>query len=396
MMRIEVRGWVKKIFSCLFISCLFCLVLGIKSQAGITIFSPEDKVYIFRDTIFIIGKTDAKKLRYWINGREGSVRPREGNFHFLATLNDGLNKIEISQGDIGGLKGDLQVEEKIRLEVFRLKNYKFFVLKTYDSTGPAGFSRYVFHTGEKDAFCEECHAMKPSKAGREMCFSLCHKNDIMKWGYMHGPAGEGACLACHDSEGSDNGYKVVVDGGGQICMTCHEGIGSMKKNVHTAVEKQFCMGCHSPHGTINDFVLWEDGRAKMCDLCHMDKKNKMIRYPHKAIPDGDCLGCHHPHESDNPYSLRQSAGQLCVETECHGRITGAISKHLHPYDVRPTKGSPVAIPEDIFLDDKKNVVCYSCHNPHGSDNPFIFWMPKEKLCPSCHSNLLPPPLEKGD
>ncbi|MEW6087415.1 MAG: cytochrome c3 family protein [bacterium] len=386
----------KNILLCLFASGFFLLTWGKKIKADIAVYSPEDKIYIFTRTIFIVGKTDAKKLVYYVNGEKGLyTEPREGNFHFLVNLNNGLNKIEIS---------DAEEKEKIKLEVFSLKNYKFFILKTYDSTGPAGFNKYIFHTGKKDSLCTDCHAMNPMKADKKMCYSLCHKNDITKWGYMHGPAGEGACLACHDPEGTNSGYKVVVDGGGQICMTCHEGIGSMKKNVHTAVKKQFCMGCHSPHGTTNDFVLWEDGKANMCYLCHRDKKIKWktvkdengnesliangdISFSHKAITDGDCLGCHHPHESDNPYNLRHPAGKLCIETECHTPISDKLSKHEHPYDLQPTKGSPVAIGKDIFIDDKGNIVCYSCHNPHGSDNPFIFWKPKEKLCPSCHSNM---------
>lgn len=338
--------------------CCFCFL-----PFFLTIFSPEDKVYIFTNTVFVIGKTDARKLRYSINGVEGpTVESREGNFHFMANLNNGLNKIEISD------------EEKIQLEIF----------STNDSTGLAGFNRYIFHTGKKDGLCKECHAMDPAKADRKMCFDLCHKSDVMKWGYMHGPAGEGACLACHDSGGGNNGYEVVV-GGGQICITCHEKIGSVKRYVHTAVSRRLCTGCHSPHGTVNDFVLREDGRAKMCYLCH--KEGEMVRYPHKAVSDGDCLGCHHPHESDSPYGLRQPAGKLCVETECHNRISKAISKHPHRCDLEPANGSPVKIQENIFLDDKGGVVCYSCHNPHGSDSPFILWMPKERLCPRCHPNI---------
>lgn len=428
----------KKLLFCLFVSFISFFSLSVKSEANITIISPEDKSYIFTNTIFIVGKTDLKKMRYRINGEEGPlVNLREGNFHFIVNLNDGLNNIEVSDPEheekIQLLKKKMQAlgqkiklekkkiklkkekiqlekeiiqleKEKIQLEIFSLKNYKYFVLKNYDSTGPAGFKRYIFHTGKKDGECIECHAMDPMKSGRKMCSETCHKNDIMKWGYMHGPTGESACLACHDPEGSVNGYKVVVDGGGAICMTCHEGIGLKKKNVHTAVNKKFCMGCHSPHGTINDFVLWEDGKAKMCYLCHRDKKVKWksikdkngsesfiedgeIQFPHKAITDGDCLACHHPHESDNPYNLRQPPGKLCVETECHISISGSLSKHEHPYDLQPTKGSPVAIAKDVFIDDKNNIVCYSCHNPHGSDNQFIFWKPRGSLCPSCHSNM---------
>ncbi|MDD5774084.1 MAG: cytochrome c3 family protein [bacterium] len=386
----------KKNLLFLFVFCIYFFPLPTRSEAAITIISPDKKIYIFTNTVFIVGKTDAKKLRYWLNGEEGPfVNPRDGNFHFPLNLNYGLNKIEVS---------DIDVKEKIQLEVFSLKNYKFFVLKTYDSTGPAGFSSYIFHTGKKDGQCIECHAMDPMKSDRKMCYSLCHKKDIMKWGYMHGPAGEGACLACHDPEGYNNGYKVVVDGGGQICVTCHEGIGSMKANAHTAVKKLFCMGCHSPHGTTNDFVLWEDGKAKMCYLCHLDKKVKWksikdengkesfvedgaILVPHKAISDGDCLGCHHPHESDELFNLRQPPAKLCVETECHIPIIEKIKKHKHPSDLQPTSGSPVAVEKGIFLDEKENIVCYSCHNPHGSDNKFIFWKPVEKLCPSCHPNM---------
>lgn len=386
----------KKLLLCLFVSCVSVFLLPARSQAEITVISPENKIYIFTNTVYIIGKTDAKELRFFVNGEEGaSVKPTGGNFHFLVNLNNGLNKIEAGSPDL---------KEKIQLEVFSLKNYKFFVLKTYDSTGPAGFVKYIFHTGKKDALCKECHAMDPMKSDRKMCFSLCHKKDVMKWGYMHGPAGEGACLACHDPEGYNNGYKVVVDGGGQLCMTCHEGIGSMKANVHTAVKKQFCMGCHSPHGTTNDFVLWEDGKANMCYLCHLNKKvrwkkvtddkgkenfveNGDIPVPHRAISDGDCLGCHHPHESDNPFNLRQPPGKLCVETECHTPIFEKLSKHQHPYDIQHTSGSPVEVSKDIFLDNEGKIVCYSCHNPHGSDYKFIFWKPREMLCPSCHSNM---------
>ena len=386
----------KKLLFFLFVSCIHLLSLPAKVKADITIISPENKVYVFTNIIFIVGKTDAKKLRYRLNGAEGpSINPREGNFHFPVNLNNGLNKIEVS--------GPEQ-KEKIQLEVFSLKNYKYYVLKTYDSAGPPGFSGYIFHTGEKDGQCVECHAMDPMKSGRNMCYDMCHKKDIMKWGFMHGPAGEGACLACHDPEGGSNGYKVVVDGGGAICMTCHEGIGLKKINVHTAVKKQFCMGCHSPHGTENNFVLWEDGKAKMCYMCHRDKRvnwksvtdekgneafaeNGDIKVPHRAIPDGDCLGCHHPHESDNLFNLRQPPGKLCVETECHIPISGKIVGHKHPYDLQPTIGSPVAVEKGIFLDEKENVICYSCHNPHGSDYEYIFWKPKKKLCPSCHSNM---------
>jgi predicted CXXCH cytochrome family protein len=193
---------------------------------------------------------------------------------------------------------------------------------------------------------------------------------------MHGPAGAGDCVACHDPHESDI-KPLLVKKDDELCVGCHVDVQeSLKKaHVHPALQGG-CTSCHNPHGSQHPHLLAEEG-AGVCFACHDDIGDKVTKAAvvHPAARDGKaCASCHSPHASDNEKLLLVPQKETCLG--CHKTLLPASATVLH---------APV-----------KDGTCTKCHDPHGGENAklLVAAFPKDPyvpytdadyaLCFSCH------------
>lgn len=117
-----------------------------------------------------------------------------------------------------------------------------------------------------------------------------------------------------------------------------------------------------------------------CLRCHeaiAGKKNM-----HGPVDAGYCVLCHNPHASPYRAWLRKPTWDLC--TTCHADLR----KGLHVNARFATgKSHPMRKKHDPTKPGKK-LNCASCHNPHGSDQEYLFAYNiknRSDLCGICHT-----------
>jgi predicted CXXCH cytochrome family protein len=104
-----------------------------------------------------------------------------------------------------------------------------------------------------------------------------------------------------------------------------------------------------------------------------------------------CTVCHDPHASDNEFRLRKPIIKLC--TSCHkGYDDGYHVVQLPAGGGHPIGGRPDPLREG------RELVCSSCHDPHGTNNPRMWYRASERLvlCVECHRKTLAPESRKGE
>ncbi|MBI4650270.1 hypothetical protein HY745_03090 [Candidatus Desantisbacteria bacterium] len=360
------------------------------SEEKIIVYEPNrNNILVKRDSIIIAGQRKESSIND-IKIKNNSMEKKEqlkDIFHLTIKLFPGENDIKISS------KEDM------------IFNMKVYYQKEGDSSPVANkYESYVFHAEKVNEFCEKCHIVDANKGKKNNCYIQCH-NDMVKQDVIkpHGPIGEGACLACHDPDGVASGYAPFLEGG-EICYTCHEKFTS-GKYIHTATEMGDCMVCHDPHGSQYPFFIREP-ENKICFKCHANMTERQeniydstgenilrtevrtVKYQHAPVKEGLCLKCHDPHFSDySKANLRKRITALCKDRDCHVAILEKLDKHFHAYDIFIKLGSSVILPKDLRKDEYNKIVCYSCHDPHGSNNEKLLRKPSEILCPWCHVNM---------
>jgi predicted CXXCH cytochrome family protein len=102
---------------------------------------------------------------------------------------------------------------------------------------------------------------------------------------------------------------------------------------------------------------------------------------HAALERYGCTGCHDPHGTANRYLLAKPVNDLC--TSCHP----AQNDGLHVTKMAGAKGHVISGLLDPRRPDRQ-LSCASCHNPHGSDNPKLFYLGATPMeaCDGCHGN----------
>jgi predicted CXXCH cytochrome family protein len=102
---------------------------------------------------------------------------------------------------------------------------------------------------------------------------------------------------------------------------------------------------------------------------------------HAALERYGCTGCHDPHGSGNGALLAKRVNALC--TSCHaeqkdGRHVTSIARDGHK--VGGDLNDPRRPGHDFS--------CASCHDPHGSDNPKLFYFGPTAMdmCDGCHGD----------
>jgi len=269
-----------------------------------------------------------------------------------------------------------------------------------------------------DTFCSACHENNKEivgsdhdvrKADTESVCIQCHTphnaksaSNIMSLEYKYTNKDDG-CKVCHNEKGTAD-KKVVMDGHKLGKIEMHEKYGKFLTE-EDGDYYLYCSGCHTVHnngpkkgeeGTIqNSFLnkkLSENGN--FCAGCHEDKKsfaqskhnvekfekNTPATTAKKAVGD-TCGSCHIVHNS-GPHLFDKAFGndfeKMC--TSCHVESGVADKTKIntsHKMGVKLKKEMK------IFLQDG-NVVCATCHQPHGVENGMLRDMGEKNICLACH------------
>ena len=199
--------------------------------------------------------------------------------------------------------------------------------------------------------CGDCHTMK-------------HRTVV------HEPVKQGRCTGCHDPHGSDSRAILKGDPTKGLCLTCHKQDFARKKFIHGPVNSGACILCHEPHSSWQAKLLTETPE-KLCTGCHAEAvaKGDQARHVHAPVKNGNCIACHDAHASNERHQLRATAQELC--TSCHKETAQVIAaSHVVHGAVLEAQG------------------CISCHSPHFSSLPKLQKAAQPQSCLSCHDKPL--------
>lgn len=157
-----------------------------------------------------------------------------------------------------------------------------------------------------------------------------------------------------------------------------------------------------------------DAPRSSCAPCHADRSGAHAGFDLEGAPECEsgCLACHDPHEGVGPSQLRASrtgAASMSLDpgsrrcTDCHeGHVATRPGSGTHPVGIRVRLGSahgdehafvlPLA---DVALTASTSddvIACTTCHDVHGSTNPFLLRWPKDEFveaCSTCHVERRP-------
>lgn len=251
------------------------------------------------------------------------------------------------------------------------------------------------HWPAADGQCDVCHAPHGSDhefglvlPDKETCYQ-CHppkETEVQ----VHSAVVLGRCAKCHDPHGSDHDRKLRGDPVGQVCFGCHFDDIHGRAVVHEPVGAGNCVICHDPHTTENPKNL----RAPVnitCGMCHPEKYRPDVLTPHPAVIQYGCTICHDPHASDHPFRLHKPIVEMC--TRCHD----GYDDGYHVVQ-RPTGGGHPIGGKDDPLREGRELVCTSCHDPHGTENPRMWYRAYQRLalCVECHRSTLAPGTKPGE
>jgi len=147
---------------------------------------------------------------------------------------------------------------------------------------------------------------------------------------------------------------------------CHATILN-RKVMHGPAAQQKCFACHQYDEPREHRFKLASTPDQLCADCHTLQHRTVV---HTPVKQRKCTGCHDPHGSANRAMLVADPTRgLCLG--CH-KEQGLAKKFVH---------GPVAAG-----------ACILCHQPHSSWQPKLLVEAPEKLCVSCHNEMVP----KGD
>ncbi len=168
------------------------------------------------------------------------------------------------------------------------------------------------------------------------------------------------CETCHTTGANDtdhNGFDPATDQPEYL------------KNVT-------CESCHGPDpmnapGGPSSTV---DYSADVCSTCH------------RIATEGNSARKYHPYynewiNSSHSRSLDLAGGQVVTDPNCQTCHVSQVAI------VEIFEGGTFTGP----LNDPQPITCPTCHDPHGSANPYQLRKPIAELCASCHHPTDPPP-----
>ena len=127
-----------------------------------------------------------------------------------------------------------------------------------------------------------------------------------------------------------------------------------------------------------------------CLGCHQDVANQVSIYMHLPFSQQNCSSCHLVSEGileEGPVvgsCTRDGIGQNDLGTsvcyKCHTKEKLGVS---HPVGVFPSE--KIQIPDVLPKGTEGQLLCISCHCPHGSDEEYLGRKPvSAQLCIACH------------
>lgn len=133
--------------------------------------------------------------------------------------------------------------------------------------------------------------------------------------------------------------------------------------MHTPSREVACVACHLMNPTVEQ-VNRTTGKKNPCYGCH--RSITTPSHVHGPVGTFSCAWCH-ALGGDPKYSTPKRDATLCGE--CHvetmKRVRGWKLRH-GPVDVG---------------------MCEICHDPHGSEEPYLMRRPVNELCLSCHEDV---------
>jgi predicted CXXCH cytochrome family protein len=180
----------------------------------------------------------------------------------------------------------------------------------------------------------------------------------------------------------------------QIARTKHNLTASGPGTVRTAEAAGTCVFCHTPHNANPTRGLWNrDLPAVTYQLYASSTLQAQLDQPTGSTRL--CLSCHDGLLAVGNLRVAPKGAPLAI-----GPLTGksSLGTNLsgdHPvsflYDAalalrRGDLADPLAMPHAIRLDDKQQMQCTSCHDPHDDRQPKFLRMDNRSgaLCTACH------------
>ena len=260
-------------------------------------------------------------------------------------------------------------------QIARTKRELFHLVEVFEKCeeAPYGFERRPFHTAQSEKRCSQCHSFESPKNRVKV------------------PAGspepDGITLEIRGET-----FLVPADPEAVSCYRCHQDLMKKRKNSHAPSVNWLCSECHTGNtgafneGEATSRLSAPDPIMKRCFECHENSEKEWFdhRSEHGPTKTGRCTMCHNPHASDNEFFLRKPIWKLC--TTCHAEK--ADGKHVIGSFVFSRNGG--GHPTQGRMDPARpgrELVCSSCHNPHGSDGAFLLRSKGPlafNVCKRCH------------
>ena len=318
----------------------------------VTLLQPSDKTVFLESIVTVSVDTEGKafdRIGIALDQNRTAVLPREAGKSVYCKsmpLKPGMNTLQVTlyQGEkpVGRTQRDL-----------------FHVVEVFENCEepPYGYERRVFHTAQSEKRCSACHSFESPKNRMKVPEGA--------------PEPDGITLEIRGET-----FLVPANPQEVSCYRCHKNLLAERKNSHAPSVNWLCSECHTgDNGAFNEGEATSrlsapDPIMTRCFGCHENSESNWFnhRSEHGPTKTGRCTMCHNPHASNNEFFLRKPIWKLC--TTCHAEK--ADGKHVIGSFVfsRNAGGHPTQGRKDPARPGRE-LVCSSCHNPHGSDGVFL-------------------------
>lgn len=343
---------------------------GLQSAVpAVEILVPPEHVSTEHSRIAVVGRSNAPEIQVFVNGAFVlRTATRDSIFHVSLRLPYGLNDVVVTPVaedpvvvDEGGASIEILCGPAFTRDQGRL------------------FVEYRFHNRIAQTQCLPCHTRPQDTTPSLDSCNPCH-NKVRQRLEEHTVDKSRPCTGCHTIESDLTATNPAGPGGANPCYDCHpDKIGLLARDyVHGPVAGGSCTVCHDPHGSQFTKTLVRPVPV-LCESCHIDISGRYRKHLHYPFEQGWCIECHDPHATNNRWVLLKSGEELCMS--CHF-TDGSQRTHNHPHGVKPKK----PLPPHLHLGSTGELECLTCHQPHGSDAPYLLRLRSdgENMCLGCH------------